>query len=138
MIKKEEFRQLIRQSEPHKKLLFNKLTYTIVIVLVLSAGAQAYVAQNNDGQISGTVVDQNGDPIEDATIQMDVIPLSGVTDSESTTTNAQGEFEFTREDILEFRITVLINAEEKHTKEHHLLFRGQNTELQIELDTTID
>lgn len=132
-----ELRQLIKQTEPHKKLLFNRLTYTVIIVLLLSAGAQAYIAQNDDGQISGTVVDQNGEPVDGATVEMTVIPLSGVTDTESTTTDAQGEFTFTREDVLEFRITVIVNGEKIHNEQHHLLFRGQNTELQIKLNTTI-
>lgn len=68
---------------------------------------------------------------------MTVIPLSGVTDSESTTTDAEGEFTFTREDVLEFRISVIVDGEKIHTEQHHLLFRGQNTELQIELNTTV-
>lgn len=137
-MRKKELRQLIKQTEPHKKLLFNRLTYTIVIVLLVSAGAQAYIAQNNDGQISGTVVDQTGEPVDGATVQMTVIPLSGVTTTESTTTDAQGEFSFIREDVLEFRIRIIVDDEEIHTQQHHLMFRGQNTELRIELDTTVE
>lgn len=137
-MKKNELRYLIEQTQPHKKLLFNKLTYVVVIILVLSAGAQAYATANDDGQITGTVIDTNNEPVNNATVRLEVIPLSGVTETETTTTGPNGKFEFTREDILELRITVIVDGEQMYSQPHHLLYRGQNSNLQIELDTTVE
>jgi len=136
-MRKKEIRHLFRQTQPHKKLLFNKLTYTLIILLVLSAGAQAYITDNNDGQISGTVVDADGEPVADATVEMNIIPLSGVTDTVSTTTDSDGNFEFVREDVLEFRIIVIVDDEQVYSESHHLMFHGQNTDLRIQLDMRV-
>lgn len=137
-MRKKELRHLIKQTKPHKKLLFNKLTYVVVIFLVLSAGAQAYTTTNDDGQITGTVVDAQNEPVDNATVELVVIPLSGVTETETTTTGANGRFEFTREDILELRINVIIDGDQVYSQPHHLMYQGQNSNFQIELNTTVE
>ncbi|RQH02562.1 carboxypeptidase-like regulatory domain-containing protein [Natrarchaeobius oligotrophus] len=118
-----------------RRLLLHRVTILLVVTLVLAGGTMIYVNANNDGTISGQVVGPDGEPVEDATVHIWPIHLQSVQQERTTTTDANGEFEFTDQtDLLEFRIQAshddLGTSEERH---EHLYFEGQNVEIELEI-----
>lgn len=124
-----------------RRLLFNRIMLTVLLIVGLSAGAYAYVDANNDGDVSGVVVDEEGEPVPDATVTIGNIDLKGVVVPVEVTTNENGEFTYDNQEILEFRI--LAHHEDIGASEierHHRLYEGQqlNLELTIKEDVDVD
>lgn len=132
--------QLFFETVTLRKLLFNRVALVVIISAVIILAFQGYAAANAGGTIQGTVVDENGDPIPDATVVLSEEVRLGVNPTHESTTNEDGEFEFEgMEDVLEFRIQA--QTEEGHMSEErriHLYFPGQNHEVELVVDRSIE
>ncbi|MDR9431813.1 MAG: carboxypeptidase-like regulatory domain-containing protein [Natronomonas sp.] len=118
-----------------RQLLFNRFVILVVFALALSGSAQVYVSMNDSGTIEGQVVDQNGEPVEGAQVTVQELGIRNQYDGDTTTTDENGYYKFTGQtQLLEFRVRV--TTEDAQTVErHHLYFQGQNTDINVVLDT---
>lgn len=127
--------KLTAETVSVRRLLVNRFTVLIAIVLVASIAVQGYVAVNDDGHVTGQVVDGSGDPVTNATVTLSPQTIAGVPTSESTTTDENGEFAFRDESLLEFTIQAHHEEHgESETHRRHLYFRGQNVEVELVLE----
>lgn len=127
--------KLVVETVSVRRLLINRFTILIAVVLVASIAAQGYIAANNEGYVTGQVVDGNGDPIANATVTVSPQTIAGVPDRKSTTTDENGEFEFRDDSFLEFTIQAQHEElGESETRRYHLYFRGQNTEVELVIE----
>jgi 5-hydroxyisourate hydrolase-like protein (transthyretin family) len=118
-----------------RQLLLNRFTLVIVLILLTSGSVVAYVGANDGGVLEGHVVDSDGDPVSNATVTLRKIPLQGVVKTETTTTNADGEFIFGNQTrLLEYQLRVSVNGTEVATRHGNLYFRGQNKRIVVEID----
>jgi len=94
---------------------------------------QGYISANNDGNIEGTVIDADGEPVEDAVVILSEERRLGQNPTHETTTNANGEFAHTDlAEVLEFRIYAESpDGQESEEYRVHLNFQGQNYEQDI-------
>lgn len=123
---------LLVETVSLRDLLINRLTIIVAVLLLASAGATAYVSANDDGEFTGRVVTESGEPVENVTVTLREIPLQGVVDRENTRTNADGEFRFTDQtQLLEYRVDVRVDGEIVAFERNHLFFRGQNRHVVI-------
>lgn len=127
--------KLARETISFRRLLINRFTILIAVVLVASVAVQGYVAANNDGYVTGQVVDADGDPVANATVTLSPQTVAGVPDPQSTTTDENGEFEFQDDSLLEYTIKAQHpELGESETQRHHLYFEGQNTEVTLVIE----
>lgn len=129
---------LVRNTVTLRKLIFNRFVILVIVLLLANfALVQPHVTANNGGQMSGTVVDESGDPIENATVYIQKLALKNQDPYESTTTGSDGQFTFTdKPDYIEFRIYAETrNGQQSEVQQHHLYFRGQN---KMDLEIVID
>jgi hypothetical protein len=118
-----------------RQLLFNRFLLLVVFALALSGSAQLYVSMNDSGIIEGQVVDQNDEPIEGARVTVQELGIRNQYDGDTTTTDENGYYKFTGQtQLLEFRVRVT-TEDARAVERHHLYFQGQNTEINVVLDT---
>ncbi|MFC6825222.1 carboxypeptidase-like regulatory domain-containing protein [Halopelagius fulvigenes] len=126
--------KLITEMITWRRLLFNRFTILAAVIVIASIGAVAYVDTNDDGHVQGRVVDSNGNPVQNATVTLREIPLEGVVKSSTTKTDAEGRFEFVdKTNLLEYRIKISVDGEVVASEHHHLYFKGENQELEIQI-----
>lgn len=124
--------KLVAQTVSVRRLVINRFTILIAVVLIASIALQGYVAVNNDGYVTGQVVDEDGNPVANATVTLSPQTVAGVPDPQSTTTDENGEFEFQDQSLLEFTIQAQHEElGESKTDQYHLYFQGQNTEVDL-------
>jgi hypothetical protein len=126
-----------------RKLLLNRITIVLFIIVIAFSGSTLYVSANSNGVIEGTVVTEDGEPVENADITLRTATFGAVSQSVSTTTDSDGYFRFDDEvientnsdvnlhQVMEFRIIVERNGTELGQKRFHQLFRGQQRTLDI-------
>jgi len=120
---------LVRETVTLRKLFLNRFVLlAALLVLANFVIVQPHVAANNDGRISGTVVDESGEPIENATVYIQKLELKSQNPYETTTTGNDGQFVYTNKtDYIEFRIYAETeNGQQSEVQQHHLYYRGQN------------
>jgi len=124
---------LVLEKISLRKILFNRITLVVLVAVVLTIGMQGYISANNDGNIQGTVIDADGEPVEDAVVVLSEERRLGQNPSHETTTNANGEFAFTGlTEVLEFRLYAEApDGQESEEYRIHLNFQGQNYEQDI-------
>jgi len=118
-----------------RTIFLNRLMITLLIVLAFSGTAYAYVDMNNDGYVEGVVVDKNGEPVENATVEIGRIDLKGVVHDQTVTTDENGRFQYQDPELLEYRLVAYhedIGRSDADT--HHLLYKGQNREHRLVLE----
>lgn len=124
-----------------RRVLFNRIMITVLLIVGLSTGAYAYVDANNDGDVSGVVVDEEGEPVPDATVRIGSIDLKGVVIPDQVTTDENGEFTYDNQEMIEFRIVAYHeNIGQSEIERHHRLYKGQqmNLEVTIKEDQEVD
>lgn len=126
---------LVRETITLRKLLLNRITFVLMAVLLLAGGSQAYIATNDDGRISGTVVGPDGEPVPNASVTMRPIGSETVGSADTTYTNEDGEFVFRNKTrVLQFSISASnTRVGESEERRIHLYFRGQNTDVTLEI-----
>lgn len=119
-----------------RTIFLNRLMITLLVVLVLFGGAYGYVDMNNDGHIEGVVVDENGEPVENAAVEIGRIDLKGVVHDEKIKTDENGRFQYQNPELLEYRLVAYhedVGRSDANT--HHLLYKGQNKEHRLVLES---
>lgn len=131
---------LLLESLTLRRLLFNRFTVVIVAALLLTGSVQAYADMNNEGHVTGRVVDEDGDPVPGATVYIQRVNVRNQLGRINTTTDENGYFEFTNQTrLLEYRIeAVKEGVGSSGVTRHHLYFRGQNTNLTIVIRGDVD
>lgn len=126
---------LLWESLTVRRLLFNRFVAILVVAIVLSSGVQAYASLNSDGHVHGRVVDQDGDPVANATVYIQRVNIRNQLGRVNVTTNETGYYEFTNQTrLLEFRIYAVKDGVGKSkVTRHHLYFRGQNVKIDIQI-----
>lgn len=127
---------LLIESLTLRQVLFNRFTVVIVVFLLAAGSVQAYADANNQGHIQGQVVDGDGNPVANATVQIERVNIRNQLGRINTTTDTDGTFEFTNQTrLLEFRVWAEKEGVGRSQVERkHLYFRGQNTEFVIVID----
>lgn len=131
---------LVREWISLRRLLVNRFTVILLIVIAFTVGGQAYMQSNDGNRIDGVVVDANGERVENATVTLSVISLRGVPSRVSTRTNAEGEFAFPNynergQATLEFRIWAVGPDDVESPRYHyHVDFPRQSRHVVIELN----
>jgi len=118
-----------------RDLLTNRLVIVIVLVLVVSGSVQALTSMNDDGNISGQVMNADGEPVAGANVVIQGLNIRSQTGGANTTTNENGYYEFTNQtDVLEFRLSVTKEGYKSTEIRHHLYFKGQNERIDVTLN----
>jgi hypothetical protein len=132
--------RLLLGSLTLRRLLLNRFTIVIVAALLLTGSVQAYADMNNEGTISGRVVDEDGDPVAGATVYIQRVNIRNQLGRVNTTTDENGYYEFTNQTrLLEFRLQAVKEGVGSSTvTRHHLYFRGQSSRIDIVIQSDAD
>src|SRR6185437_4663684 len=76
-------------------LLRNRFVWVPLVLFIVIAGWNAWVATHDHGIISGRVVDADGKPVAGATVHLWVFNFTTFFEKDATTTAADGTFRFT-------------------------------------------
>lgn len=110
-----------------KTILLNRFTLTLAAIFGAALAWNLYVVANNDGIITGQVVDSQGNPVADATVSVAGKTLALSEPVGVTTTDADGQFTF--EGLDEYSIVLTVKLEDRVSKKRsiRLWFKKQNT-----------
>jgi len=132
---------LLRETVSLRFLLLNRFVVIIAVVLAASFGATAYMDRNDGNHLTGTVVTEDGAPVENATVAIEVVGIENIVNRNETTTNAAGRFTVPNYSGsgdaagMELRIRVTTeDGSESPTAFRHAYFPDQNMNVQIVLD----
>lgn len=78
-----------------RPFLLNRFVLVPVILAVVAAAWNVYVATHDHGVVSGRVVDAAGRPVPDATVALWVFNFTTFEEKQHVKTDAQGLFRFT-------------------------------------------
>lgn len=132
---------ITRETVTLRRLVLNRFFALILVVILVAGGTQAYVDANDDARLSGTVVDGNGDPVVNATVEMRSSSWEARF-TRKTTTDENGEFLFdpyntASERALSFSLTAAKEGlGSTRTDRMHVLFRNQSVHVDIVIDGT--
>lgn len=127
--------KLAQETVSLRRLLFNRFTILIVVLLVAAVAWQGYVVANNQGNVTGTVVDGDGNPVANATVTLSPQTVASVPNPQSTTTDENGEFAFRDNTHIEFTLTATHeDLGESDTERYHLYFEGQNKGVMLTIE----
>ena len=125
---------LVRSTISVRRLLFNRITITLLIVIFGIALVQGYAAVTGSGTIDGKVVNSNGEPIENANVTLERVDIRVTRTVDSTTTDANGEFSFQNDKIIEFNIVATHEGYESTRYRYHRYYPSQDVEFTIVLE----
>ena len=127
---------LVRTTVSLRRLVRNRVTITLLAVVIGIALIQGYVLIEGEGHIEGTVVDADGDPIENAAVELERIDLRVTSTADETTTDENGYFSMQNDEAIEFYVTVDHDEYETERVRHHRYFSSQDVELRIVMEST--
>ena len=78
-----------------RKILTHRFVWLPLLLAAVVGGWNAYVVRHNDGQVRGRVTAVDGTPVAGATVRMMEQNFTTNSDRGSTTSSADGSFEFT-------------------------------------------
>jgi hypothetical protein len=84
------------QRSKWKGWLLNRFVLVPLALILIAVGWNAFVFTHNHGIVVGRVIDANGAPVEGAAVQLWVFNFATFNTNASTTTKADGTFEFTK------------------------------------------
>ena len=114
-------------KERFRSWLSNRYTITLGSMALLAALWNIYVAMNNDGIITGRVVDRNDQPVSGAIVVLSEKSLLVTASRAKTTTNTDGTFRFTGHHLYHIYLeTYKEGVGRMPSKEFCLYFKGQN------------
>lgn len=110
------------------KVIKNRFFITIAVIFLIGTMWNIYISGNNDGFITGYVVDENGTEVSQATVYLNRVGGLGLfTDSIISKTDKKGKFIFIDQELLEFDMHVEKEGYVKTEKKRfHLYFKSQN------------
>lgn len=131
---------LVTESFSMRRVFLNRFVIIIAIILFATAGATAYMDQNGDNRLTGTVVTEDGTPVENATVEVEVVGIENIINTGETTTDAGGQFAVPNYSGggdaagMELRIRVITETGyESPTVFRHAHFPDQNMNVEIVL-----
>jgi len=110
-------------------LISGSLANSIVIFVILAAlvGWLAFVSLNNDGVITGVVVDGKGNPVAGARVLVREKTLQLIKPPVGTDTDSKGVYRFKDMKIIEFLISARKDGYKSAQPAHyHLYFKGEH------------
>jgi Carboxypeptidase regulatory-like domain len=111
--------------------LLNRFLVTFAAVALVAAAWNVYVVLNDDGMISGRVVDRAGNPVEGAKVTLSERSLLVARPRGQTVTDAKGQFAFTGHRLHRLYLEVSKQGTGRvGQREYRLYFKGQNLELE--------
>ena len=132
---------LVRETLSLRVLLLNRFVIIVALVLSASIGANAYMNYDDGDHLTGTVVTENGTPVGNATVAVDVVGIENIVNSDETRTDAAGRFAIpnysgTGEAAgMELRIRVTTeDGYQSSTIFRHAYFPDQNMNVRITLE----
>ena len=106
-----------------------RILFVAAVVLILVIWL-IHVRLNDDGIITGVVLNQAGSPVQGATVQLREQTLNLVKEPRSAQTDEQGRFEFTDIEMIDFVISAKLDGTgASERRRYHLYFMRQNFEL---------
>lgn len=131
---------LITESFSVRRIFLNRFVIIIAVILFATAGATVYIDQNDDNRLTGTVVTEEGTPVENATVKIEVVGIENIINTNETTTDAGGQFAIPNYSGsgdaagMELRIRVTTESGyESPTVFRHAYFPDQNMNVEIVL-----
>ena len=112
-----------------RRWLLNRFVLVPGAIAVAIAVWNVHVSLNNDGIVSGTVVDRSGAPVAGATVQLWVLTFTTFTEVRRTQTGADGRFILTENPSHNIRIVAEKGGHRSQPRHVRLYFRSQNREL---------
>jgi hypothetical protein len=134
---------LARETVSLRRLFVNRFFAMIIVVALLIGGISVFINANDGASLSGTVVDGDGDPVTNATVEM----RSNSWEARfirTTTTNTNGEFLFrpyntASQQALSFRLSASKEGfRPTQTDRLHVLFRNQSMNVDLVITRTND
>lgn len=129
-----QFWILARDGLSWQTVLLNRFTITLVLIVVITAGAQAYITTHDSGTITGQVVDESGDPVTNVTVVLVEMGLKNQVNRQTQTTDSTGHFSFPDTNALEFRIYAQNGELQSDVQRIHLYYRGQPYQVTLVLN----
>jgi hypothetical protein len=129
---------LARDALTIRELLINRFTILLVVFLLLGIGTQGYINTNDDGRISGMVYGPEEEPVANANVTIRPIGSETVGSAQTIQTDENGTFVFRNQTrVLQFSISASKPGTGSSPEQRNqLYFRGQNTEVTLELTNT--
>ncbi len=116
--------------------LHNRFVLTFGIIAIAVLIWNIYVALNDDGRITGQVVDPAGQPVPQATVVLARNTVTSVETVGKTTTNEQGRFTFDDHGQFSIVLTASKGEQESSRRTIPLWFRNQNINITPPLTIT--
>jgi len=111
--------------------LLKRFLITLTAMALGTAAWNVYVVLNDDGTISGRVVDGAGNPVEGAKVTLSERSLLVARPRGQTVTDAEGQFAFTGHRLHRLYLEASKEGAGRGSqREYRLYFKGQNLELE--------
>jgi hypothetical protein len=106
-----------------------RIVFIVAVVLALAIWI-VHVRLNDDGIVSGVVLNEDGEPVAGATVQIREQTLNLLKEPRTEQTDEQGRFVFTNIEMIEFVISAKLEGVGASARpRYHLYFMRQNFEL---------
>jgi hypothetical protein len=106
-----------------------RIVFVVAVVLALAIWI-VHVRLNDDGIVSGVVLNEEGEPVAGATVQIREQTLNLLKEPRTEQTDEQGRFVFTNIEMIEFVISAKLEGVGASARpRYHLYFMRQNFEL---------
>jgi hypothetical protein len=106
-----------------------RIVFIVAVVLALAIWI-VHVRLNDDGIVSGVVLNEEGEPVAGATVQIREQTLNLLKEPRTEQTDEQGRFVFTNIEMIEFVISAKLEGVGASARpRYHLYFMRQNFEL---------
>lgn len=130
---------LLRESMSLRRLIVNRFTVLLLVIVLVTTGAGAYMDGNSGERLTGTVVTADGSPVENATVTLQVVGIENEIASREAVTNGSGQF--VMEDYsgsgdsgIDLRFTVVTeDGSESGPHFRHTLFPGQTLDVRLRI-----
>jgi len=117
-----------------RQMLINRVTITFAVILTLIVGWNAYVAANNDGVLTGQVVDSGGRAVGGAKVTITARTVAHDLEIGSIVSGDDGVFRFEKHGQYNLVLTAEKDGVGKSAPRHiRLYFRNQDFALETPL-----
>lgn len=131
---------LVTEAVSIRRLLLNRFVIVLAVVLLATVGGNAYMNQNDSDLLTGTVVTEDGAPVENATVAIEVVGIENIVNRNETRTDSAGRFSVPNYsgsgDVAGMELRIRVTTEdgyESPTVFRHALFPDQNLNVHIVL-----
>ena len=83
---------LLRESFSLRRILVNRFTVVLAVILLATTGANAFMDNNDGDRLTGTVISEDGTPVENATVTVRVVGIENQIASQEVVTDGSGQF----------------------------------------------